>query len=107
MRAGLLSERDVIALVNERFVSTWVLVDELKKHRENPVPLRDTLAKNWEYPIDIMFLTGDGRFKSKLNSFQHFPAHKDVGHPGHPFPANAPTHAEVFFEHLSHFFGGI
>ena len=105
MRAGLLSEQSVIDLINENFVSTWVLIDELKKIREEQNLFGETLAKNWEYPIDIMFLSSDGKFRTKLNSIKHIPAHKDVGHPGHPFPADAPTHVDVFFEHALSFLG--
>ena len=31
MRAGLLSEPPVIELINDKFVSTWVLIDDLEE----------------------------------------------------------------------------
>jgi hypothetical protein len=105
MRAGLLSRRDVIRLINENFVSTWVLIDELKKYVGAQEPFANTLASHWEYPLDVMFLTGDGRFATKLNSFRDFPAHRDVGHPRHPFSPFEPSHADVFLEHARQFLG--
>ena len=105
MRAGLLSDRDVIKLLNEKFVSTWVLIDELKKTADKPNRFADTLAKNWEYPLDLMFLTANGEFRTKLNSFRDLPAHPEVGHPGHPFSRYAPSHVDVFLGHAKRFLG--
>ena len=105
MRAGLLSEPSVIKFINEQFVSTWVLIDVLKKHAGQEHPFADTLANHWEYPLDLMFLTAEGKFLSKLNSFHDLPqAHPDVGHHGNPYARfGRSTHSDVFFEHAKRF----
>ena len=105
MRAGLLSERDVINLVNKNFVSTWVLIDDLKKYVGAQEQFANTLANHWEYPLDLMFLTADGQFATKLNSFRDFPAHHDVGHPRHPFSQFGASHADIFLEQARQFLG--
>jgi hypothetical protein len=106
LRAGLLSERDVIKLVNENFVSTWVLINDLKSYEGPQAQLAGTLSGHWEYPLDLMFLNVDGRFVTKLNSFQDFPAHRDVGHPRHDtFSPFGPSHADIFLEHAREFLG--
>ena len=106
MRAGLLSEPSVIALLNENFVSTWVLIDELKKHVGQGDQFAETLADHWQYPLDLMFLTRRGKFVSKLNSFRDLPAHSDVGHPKHPFSSQGPSHHDVFVTHVRRFLDG-
>jgi hypothetical protein len=103
MRAGLLSKPDVINLINDRFVSTWVLVDELNQAAHTEDAFAETLKDNWEYPLDLMFLTADGKYVKKLNSFRDFPAHSEVGHPGHPFSPYGPTHSDVFLMHAKGF----
>lgn len=105
MRAGLLSDHRVVKYINERFVSTWVLIDDLKKYADLENPLAETLASHWEYPLDLMFLTPEGEFVSKLNSFHDLPqAHPDVGHHGDPFARfGRLTHADVFLGHAREF----
>jgi len=103
MRAGLLSDHEVIKLINDRFVCTWVLLDELKQFADRDVSFATTLKDNWDYPLDLMFLTTEGEFVKKLNSFRDFPAHREVGHPGHPFAPFGPTHADVFLRHAKGF----
>ena len=103
MRAGLLSDRGVIKLINEKFVTTWALIDDLKQDTDNP--FGETLLSHWEYPLDLMFLTTGGKFVSKLNSFNDLPgAHPDVGHHGDPFARFGPSHADVFYSHAKQFF---
>jgi hypothetical protein len=97
LRAGLLSEQEVITLLNDRFVSTWVLVDELKQRAEEGDTFAESLLTHWEYPLDLMFLNQNGQFVTKLNSFRDLPnAHPDVGHHGDPFGRFGPTHREIF-----------
>lgn len=103
MRAGLLSEYGVIKLINERFVATWVLVDDLKKHAGMGNRFAQVLESNWEYPLDIMFLSTEGEFVSKLNSFRDLPAHVNVGHPGHPFAPGTRSKADCFYAHAMGF----
>jgi hypothetical protein len=104
LRAGLLSTPRVRELINEKFISTWVLIDELKQNAGKGNRLADTLAEHWEYPLDLMFLSPDGGFVSKLNSFRDLPnAHPDVGGEGNPFARHGRSHAEVFMRHAGRF----
>jgi hypothetical protein len=104
LRAGLLSEKEVVGLINENFVSTWVLIDVIKSHAGKGNLLADTLASNWEYPLDLMFLKTNGEFVAKLNSFRDFPnAHVDVG-----FPNRVPdglSHTETFLRRANEVLG--
>ena len=105
MRAGLLSDPLIIERLNRKFVSTWIIVDDLMKLSGKGGKLSQTLAENWQYPLDIMFLTPDGRLVSKLNSFKHFrTAHPDVSHPPTRL-SSGPSHVEVFLDHLAVHFG--
>jgi len=106
MRAGLLSNREIIRLVNENFVSTWVLIDDVKKYVGDQEQFAKTLASHWEYPLDLMFLAANGRFATKLNSFRDFPAHRDVGHPLHHLGPFGTSHEDVFLEHARQFLEG-
>ena len=102
MRAGLLSEKETIRLINENFVTTWTLIDDIKNYAGKGDRLADTLADNWEYPLDLMFLTAQGEFVSKVNTYRDFPsAHEDVGHPNHFL--GAPSHAEIFLARVNEF----
>ena len=102
MRAGLLSENEIIRLLNENFVSTWALIDDLKSYAGKGNRLADTLAGNWEYPLDLMFLTADGRFVGKLNSFRDFPSsHIDVGHPTRF--SDGPSHTDIFLKRVNEY----
>ena len=102
MRAGLLSEKETIRLINENFVTTWTLIDDIKNYAGKGDRLADTLAGNWEYPLDLMFLTPQGEFVSKVNTYRDFPsAHGDVGHPHHYL--GAPSHEKIFLERVNEF----
>lgn len=93
-------------MVNEKFVSTWVLIDELKQNGEKHPRLADTLANHWEYPLDLMFLNTQGEFVTKLNSFRDLPnAHPDVGHHGNPFARRGSSHTDIFLTHAKRFLG--
>lgn len=71
--------------------------------------LAKQLADNFEHPLDLMFLSPDGRLISRLNSFHDFPeVHPDVTCP--PFKRRGQpklqSHADVFMEHMAAHFGG-
>ena len=99
----------MIELINQEFVATWVLIDDLKKPSAEGNVFAETLQSHWEYPLDLMFLSMQGEFVSKLNSFRDLPAHPNVGHPGHfgqpgnPFAQNTPNKATIFFAHAKRF----
>ena len=109
MRAGLLSNPQIIKLINDRFVSTWIVKDELETVAKKGNKLAQVLDAELEYPImDLMFLTPDGRYINKLNAYQDF---LDV-HPDVSIPYSArkrrdtiQTDVDVFLEHVATHFG--
>jgi hypothetical protein len=79
MRAGLLSDPDVINRLNKSFVSTSMIIDDLQKRAEVGDELAKQLAAHWEYPVEMIFLTPACKLVFKLNSVQDFSApHPDV-----------------------------
>ncbi len=112
MRAGLLSEPRVIQRIHDRFVSTWILKDDLATLAKKGDPLAQQLAPNFEEPLDLMFLTPGGRFISKLSSFHDFTeVHPDVGAPNfitstRKEQKRKQSHADVFLEYTAAHFGG-
>jgi hypothetical protein len=104
MRAGLLSEYRIINLINDNFVPTWVLIDDLKPFAAAGNRFAETLESHWEYPLDLMFLSSDGEFVDKLNSFRDLPAHPNVGHPNHALVGpDTPSKAAIFYAHARSF----
>ena len=105
MRAGLLSDPEVIARLNENFVCSTVLIDDAKRRAAQGDELAKQLAAHWTYPLEMMFLKPDGTLVSKLNSFKDFSGvHPDVAAPpGKPRveQANDRAHAEAFLKHLA------
>jgi hypothetical protein len=108
LRAGLLSDREVIARLNEGFVCTSLIIDEVNARAENGDELAKTLAANWRYPLEIMFLTPQGKLISRMNSFEDFPGvHPDVGAPPRHEKVsmeNERSHIDVFLTHVSKHF---
>lgn len=82
MRAGLLSDPEVIRRLNDQFVCTTVLIDDARKLADKGDGLAKRLAAEWTYPLEMMFLRPDGTLVFKLNSFKDFPGvHPDVAAP--------------------------
>jgi len=106
LRAGLLSKPQFIELINKKFVSTWIIIDDARKLADKGDPLAKTLATNFEQPLDFMFLTKDGVLINKLNSAQHLHhnVHTDVSHPHAPTKPGR-SHEEVFLKHVMRMFG--
>jgi hypothetical protein len=109
LRAGLLSQPNVIEEINDKFVSTWIIIDDANRLAESGEPLAKTLVTKWEYPITMMFLTPEGKFVSSLNSFKDFKdVHPDVAAPPGKFkPGEGEakrSHVEVFMDHVRAFF---
>lgn len=104
MRAGLLSEPQVIRRINEQFVSTAIIIDDAEELAKSGDPLAETAAEHWEFPLDMMFLSPEGALINKLNSFRDLrDAHPEVGHPPEG-RGRAPSHLEVLMNHLdTHF----
>lgn len=94
----------MISLLNEKFVNTWVLIDDLKQKSGPQNRFASVLAAHWEYPMDLMFLDEHGDFVSKLNSFTDLHGvHLDVGHDANQYDRLGPSHLEVFMQHVQKF----
>ncbi len=114
MRAGLLSDPEVISRLNRNFVSTSVIIDDVQKRAESGDELAKQLVDHWEYPVEMMFLSPpSGSTKctlvSKLNSFKDFPGvHRDVVAPPkkqHVELEDDHSHRDIFLKHLARHFG--
>ena len=115
MRAGLLSDSEVIGRLNKNFVNTSIIIDDVQKRAESGDPLAKELAAQWQYPLEMVFLTSDAKLVSKLNSFHDFPGiHPDVVGPRPPKSQNLPkfvlrvdehSHRNIFLKHLALHFG--
>ena len=51
MRAGLLSDPKVIHRLNEDFVCTSIIIDDLQKRADAGDEYAKRLAKAWNYPV--------------------------------------------------------
>ena len=104
MRAGLLSDPEVINRLNKEFVNTTIIIDDLEKWAAKGDELAKRLSSQWEYPVELILATPDGRPVSKLNSFKDFPGmHPDVSAPPgnqHHGMAGEQTHSEIFLKQL-------
>jgi hypothetical protein len=109
LRAGLLSDPDVIQRLNRNFVCTSCIIDDVQKLANRGDELAKQLAAQWEYPVEMMFLTPGCRLISKLNSYQDFPGvHSDVVSPPkklHVARENERSHRDIFLKHLAFHFG--
>ncbi len=76
-----------------------LVADARRRGREGDA-LGTTIAANWEFPLDVMFISTEGKLITKLNSFRDLKAaHPDVGHPPEGRGRSAP-HLEAFFRHV-------
>ena len=104
MRAGLLSDPEVIRRLNEAFVCTTVVIDDVRRLAEKGDELARHLQPHWTYPLEMIILRPDGSLVSKLNSFRDFPGvHPDVAAPPgkqRVEVAGDRTHIEAFLKHL-------
>ena len=104
MRAGLLSDPRVIETLNEKFVSTWVIIDEIMKRLgDKEHDLATMLLDQHQYPLDFVFLSPEGKCITRLTSFKDLrAAHPAVGHPQRE-PQE--SHVDVFLETVAKYFG--
>src|SRR5262249_46806457 len=106
MRAGLLSQPQVIQRINDHFVSTTITYPELARLAEPGDALARAVADHWTSPVNLMFLTPEGRFVSKLTSLTDFTdVHPDTSlRPGQKRDSACDvTNTRVFMKHLDHF----
>ena len=102
MRAGLLSTTEVIKTISQKFVSTWVVYDELLPKVEQGDQFAKLLCDKHEYPMDFTFLTPQGEFVTRLTSFKDLPAaHLDVAHPAR----GGRAHVDIFLNTVHKHFG--
>jgi len=99
----------VVRTVNEKFVSTWVPYPVLMELVKKGDPLARLVAEHWEYPVEFIFFSPEGKFLTRLNSGKDFPDRfPGVTKPEYvhkPQGVRLPTHVEVFMNHLTAHFG--
>ena len=104
MRAGLLSNPRVIEILNDKFINTWIIIDDIMKRlggKEDQ--LATTLLCLHQYPLDFMFLSPEGKCITRLESFKDLrAAHPAVGHPRRE-PQE--SHVDVFLSTVAKYFG--
>ena len=109
MRAGLLSQPEVIQRVNRQFVSTTLSYPDLKKRGDAGDALAKEVLGHWQIPLVLVFLTPEGRFMNKLSSLDEL----NEVHPDTTKRNEAPqrhsleseTHnTSVFLKHLTKYF---
>jgi len=109
LRAGLLSDREVITRLNSSFVNTTIIIDDLEKRAAHGDALAQHLVAQWEYPVEMVFLTPTCKLVSKLNSFKDFPGmHPDVSAPPgnrHKAADQEHSHTNIFLNHVVLHFG--
>src|SRR5262249_13804327 len=101
---------EVIRRLNRNFVCTSIIIDDVQKRAETGDELAKQLTTQWEYPLELIFLTPDCRLVSRLNSFKDFPGvHPDVVAPPqtrHVGRDQEQSHSGIFLKHLASHFGG-
>jgi len=104
LRAGLLSDPAVIETINDKFVSSWVIIDDIMKRLGNEhVVLANMLLTQHQYPLDFVFLTPEGKQITRLTSFEDLrDANPAVGHPKREA---GESHVAVFMDTVKKYFG--
>lgn len=104
MRAGLLSNPRVIETLNRGFVSTWIIIDDImKKLGDEEHDLATMLIDQHQYPLDLVFLSPEGKLITRLTSFEDLgDAHAAVGHPQRE---RQESHVDVFLDTVAKYFG--
>lgn len=107
MRAGLLSQPQVIQTINERFVSTTITCLDAVELAKTGDVLAGKVVDHWSYPVTLIFLTSEGRFVTKLDVV------KDLNsiHPDTSIRAGQRKHEaslehnmQVFLKHVNDYF---
>ncbi len=90
-------------------MNTSIIIDDLEQCAAKGDDLAKLLVAEWVYPVEMMFLTADGKLVSKLNSYKDFPGmHRDVSAPPerkHWARQDEQTHSDRFLKHLALHFG--
>jgi hypothetical protein len=109
LRAGLLSQPDVIQRLNQGFVSTTLSYDELFKRAKSGDALAQTVLRQYEMPLVLVFLTADGKFATRLSSLSELnEVHPDTSRrpesPQYQSVDSAVHNARVFLNHIAKHF---
>ena len=95
--------------MNEEFICTSIIIDDVEKRAAGGNALAKRLAAEWVYPVEMMFLTPDSKVVAKLNSYEDFPTvHPDVSSPPtkqRPAVNSAESHSERFLDLIERHFG--
>ncbi|MBI3412013.1 MAG: hypothetical protein HY040_27090 [Planctomycetes bacterium] len=90
-------------------MSTFVLVDDLKKYEAAGDALARSLLPHWKFPLQLVFLNPDCSLVTKLNYFRDLPGiHPDVAYPPRSKregPMDTRPNDVIFLEHLAQHFG--
>ena len=94
----------MIETLNERFVCTWVIIDDITRKIGGKHPaLANTLLTEHQYPFDFFFFSSTGEYIARLTSFQDLPdADPAVGH---PHRSHEVSHVDVFLQAVAAHFG--
>ncbi len=86
-----------------------MIIDDVESQARRGNELAKILSAQWEYPVEFVFVTPDGKVVSKLNSFKDFPGmHADVAAPPgrqHWALQDEHSHTEHFLSHVARHFG--
>jgi hypothetical protein len=108
VRAGLLSQPQVIQRINETFVSTSITYPELAKMVKAGDEFAGKVAAHWFSPVTLIFLTTEGRFITRLSPLAELcEVHPDTSpRPGQmKDPESHLQNTKVFLKHLDEHFG--
>jgi hypothetical protein len=109
LRAGLLSDPQVIQKVNEQFVSVTLPSADLSKRAASGDALAREILNHWQLPVGLIFLTPEGQFVTKLSSLTDL----NEVHPDTTRRPEAPQYhslksdvnnARIFLKHLAQHF---
>ena len=107
MRAGLLSQPEVIQTINRRFVATTITAFDLTALRKKGDELARKAAPHWSNPVSLMFFTRDGEFVTLLNPVKDFTdIHPDTDlRPGQRYNPDPGHNTQAFLDHVEKHFG--
>ena len=109
MRAGLLSQPQVIQRINQQFVSATLPYLELKKLADSGDGIAREVLAHWRTPLALVFLTPQGQFITKLSSLTdlaevHPDTTKRPEAPQYHSLQSDVNNARVFLKHLTKHF---
>jgi hypothetical protein len=109
LRAGLLSQPEVIQRLNQQFVTTTLSYFELLQLARSENALAREVLLHWQTPLVLVFLSPEGRFVTKLSSLTdltqvHPDTTKRPEAPQYHSLESDVNNARVFLKHLNRHF---